>query len=858
MNSLHLSERNFFKQFFSAWSKKSGEKAIALFDAVVLGHPKSTLVALIFGFAFLGYWIKDFRLDASSDSLVLEHDQDLRYYRKLNQRYRQGEFSGDFVFIAYTPQKQLFSKETLDQIKSLREELKKLERVSSVITLLDVPLLKNPPGPLKDLKKNLKTLEEPKAKLSDAVQEFKTSPIYQELLVSPDLKSTALIVNFRQERNQELFDRREALRELKLDGKLTPETKKELKQVEIEVSQFKDRVRQMRHEDLKAIRKIVDQYKREAKIVLGGVPMIVDDMISFIKSDLKVFSTALVLLLILLLYIEFRRLRWVVLPLLTCFFSIFTMMGLLGFFRFDVTVVSSNFISLQLILTLQLAVYLVGRYNELVALHPNASNRQLVREAVRGVFVPIVYSQLTNIAGFSSLITCDILPVVNFGWMMSYGLVVSLANIFLILPIGMLLLPKPPLALPGSEFVHPLTSFCARFVERHRGVVLSIAALFAIATAIGATRLKVENSFIDYFKKTTEIYRGMKFIDENLGGTTPLDVIVEFKQEESADSGAQEHSSDKEFALFSEFEEKEKDPSKYWFTADKLELIEKIHNYLEGLPETGKVMSLATLYKTARELNENKEMDNLSTSLLYTATSEKFKNILVHPFVAVTDNQARFIVRIKDSMKELRRDALLKKIRSDLSSMLDQEKNAFQISGIMVLYNNMLQSLYDSQIKTIAWTLLPLWIMFFLLWRSVRTALVALVPSLIACSSVLGFMGWVEIPLDMMTITVVAVALGIAVNNAVLYMYRFRYELAVDGDYAASMHRCHSTIGNSMVNGSIPIILGFSVLMLSNFIPTVLFGLLVAVAMIIALASDLNLLPSIILTFKPFGKLSTK
>lgn len=823
---------------------------MALYESLVLQRPKATLLALLIFFSLCGYWIKDFRLDASSDSLVLEHDEDVRYYRKISQRYGRT----DFIFIAYTPKEDLFSKESLERLKHLRDDLKKLERVSSVSTILDVPLLKNPPGTLKDLKKNLKTMEDPKTKLSYAVAEFRDSPIYQNLLVSPDLKSTALMVNFRSEKNQELLDRRETLRNLKFEERLTEAERKELKQVELKYRRYKDQERQARHEDLAGIRKIVQPYQNEAKIILGGVPMIIDDMLSFIKNDLAIFSIGMLLLLIVTLYVEFRRVRWVVLPLLTCVASVFAMMGLLGLLRFDVTVVSSNFTSLQLILTLQLAVHMVGHYNELLARHPDATNHDLVREAVRGVFVPIVYSQLTNIAGFASLILCDILPVVNFGWMMCMGLVVSLANIFLILPVGMLLLPKPTPASGENQFYHPLTSACARFVERRKGFVLVVACGFIVATVIGCMRLEVENSFINYFKKSTEIYRGMKFVDEELGGTTPLDILLEFKSNDPAAVPSPARASDAEFSEFSEFEEKGKDPSKYWFTPDKLELIEKVHNYLEGLPESGKVLSLATLWKTARDLNGNKELDNLTTSLLYTATTEKFKKFLVEPYVSVQENQARLTVRIKDSQKSLRRDAFLKKIRADLSSMLDQQKTSFRLGGLMVLYNNMLRSLYDSQIKTVAWTLVPLWIMFFLLWRSVRTALVALVPSVIACTSVLGFMGLTGIPLDMMTITVVAIALGIAVNNAVFYIYRFREEIAKDGDYAGAMRRCHATTGHSMVNGSIPIILGFAILMLSNFIPSVLFGLLIAITMGLALSSDLNLVPAIILVFKPFGQ----
>lgn len=819
-----------------------------LFDRLVLERPAASLAFLLALLAFCGWGLPHFRLDASGDDLMLEHDTDLRYQRKLSARYG----GGNFVVITYTPVEDLFSAQSLSRLKRIREELKALERVSSVVTPLDVPLLRNKPGPLKDLKHNIRTLESKDVDMARAIDEFKTSPIYQKLVVSEDLRSAIIQVNFKDDTSHDaLITRRSELKEKSYVDKLTEEERAELKRLDARYRVIQDKERAQGHQDIARIRGIIAAYKGQGQFILGGVPMILDDILTFIRKDLIVFGTGMIVLLIATLYVIFRRVLWVVLPLLCCLASVLAMMGLLGWMRMDVTVVSSNFTSLQLILTLALAVHLVGHYNELLALKPDAPNRELVKEAVGVVFIPALHCQLTTVVGFASLIACDIVPIVNFGWMMSVGLVVSLINIFLILPVGMMLLPKPPPVTQEMQFGHGFTMACAGFVARSSRLILTVAAALSLVIAFGCMNLEVENSFINYFKKSTEIYRGMKFIDQKLGGTTPLDVTIDFPKPEAAAAPAGAPG-DSDFEMFEDVQE-EKDPSKYFFTPARLELIEKAHDYLDALPETGKVLSLATVWKQARILNNGKPLDDFETALLFNSLQGGNGDILVKPFVDLESSQVRINTRIEDSLPDLRRDALIKKIRQDLRTEVGLKEGQYRVAGLMVLYNNMLQSLYRSQITTVAWTLLPLGVMFFLLFRSLKVALVALVPSIIATTSVLGFLGLTGIPLDMMTITVVAVGLGIAVDNATHYIHRFRHEVAIDGDYLAAMKRCHATIGHNMVYSALPVILGFSILVLSNFVPTILFGVLVALAMSIALTSDLNLLPSIILAFQPFG-----
>ncbi len=825
------------------------ERLLALYDLLVLRRPAVSVLALAAATAVFCRWIPDFRLDASGDALVLEHDDDVRYYRAMSSRYDYG----DFVVITYTPPEDLFSTAAIGRLRRIRMDLSRLRGVSSVVTMLDVPLLRNPPGTLKELKDNIKTLESPKADLKFAVSEFRTSPIYQNLIVGQDLKSTAIQINFSVPQDDiDLVSRRSALREKRRQAPLVPTERRELRDLERRYRAYKDDVQDRRHGDILAIRRIIGRYRPEARFFLGGVPMIVEDIMSYIRSDLIVFGFAMLAFVMTTLYLIYRLARWVLLPMLCCVAAVLIMMGGMGLLEWDVTVVSSNFVSLQLILTMSIAIHIISHYRELLRKFPEADNHELVLKAVRGSFAPCLFATLTTIAGFQSLVFCDILPVVQFGSIMTMGLVLSMIIVYWLLPAGMAWLPKPPPA-AESEFGTPVTGFFARMTERRRPLILAGFAGLAVATGLGISRLEVENSFIDYFRTSTDIYQGMKFIDEELGGTTPLDIIVEFKTGGPRRPLAEPGAGDKEFEGFEEFEAAEKDPSKYWYTTERLAAIGKVHDYLDGLPETGKVLSLATLYKTAVDLNGGKAFDNFALALLYNAISDKFRSILVTPYVSVERDEARITTRIKDSRRSLRRAELIARVRRDLVAKVGLREDQFRVSGLMLLYNNMLQSLFSSQIKTIGTTVAALLVMLVILFRSLKLAAIALLPQLLSSLSVLGIMGLGGVPLDVMTITIVSIAIGIGIDDAIHYVYRFRFEIEAGAGYLEAMHRCHSTIGNAMYYTSLAITAGFSILAFSNFVPTVLFGLLTGAAMVTACVSSQTLLPALILLTKPFG-----
>ena len=831
--------------------KRIAEAALGWYNRLVLDRPVLVILLLTGLIGFLAYHARDFKIDASAETLLLEHDADLRYSREVNKRYG----SGDFLMIAYTPKDgDLLSKNTRAHLARLRDELAKLDDTASVMTLLDVPLLESPPMTYDEMSQGLRTLQSPGTDLALARRELQNSPFYRDLIVSGDMKTTAVIINLKDDATyRRLIEKRNSLLDQKAQRELTREEALHLEETSRQIRQRLDVLNVAQHENIKTVRGIMDRYRDRADLFLGGVTMIADDMITFIRSDLKQFGIGVFLLLVGMLGIIFRRLRWIALPMLCCFLSVVAMMGLLAIFDWEVTVISSNFISLQLIITLAIAVHLIVRYREFLRTRPRSDQRQLVRETIRTKFVPCLYAALTTIAGFGSLLLCDIKPVIHFGWMMSAGIVVSLALTFVLFPSVLALLPKePPVPDEKARLRFPLTDILARFTVAHGRLILVLTAVLTVLGIMGISRLVVENSFIDYFKKSTEIYQGMRAIDQNLGGTTPLDVIVSFPKIESseADSAWME---DDEFADLELDDLAEEDSDAYWFTDDRMAVIEKIHDYLATLPETGKVLSFGTIIKIARGLNKGKALDSFEMGVLYAKLPDEYKKLIVSPYVSFDHNEVRFWIRVKDSMPSLKRDAFLKSVRRDLTEKIGLKAERVRLAGTMVLYNNMLQSLFASQIKTIGMVALALMAMFLILFRSLKLALIALFPNLFASGAVLGIMGWMGIPLDMMTITIAAISVGIAVDDTIHYIYRFREEIRSDGDYIAALHRCHGSIGHAMYYTSVTIIIGFSILVMSNFWPTIYFGLFTGLAMVIALVAALTLLPQLIVLVKPFG-----
>ena len=809
-------------------------------------RPWPLLIALLLVLMVLGWHARDFRLDASADSLLLENDEDYKVFRELSERYQ----SKSFLVVALVPEQGVFAASTLKKVDQLALDLEEVPGISSVVSLLDVPLLAQGEGSLTELAGNYRTLRDSEVDLDKARDELTTSPVFSELIVSADGRTTALQLNLDEAPEFEaLQGERRRMSQRIGAGKATSNEKQRFVQLDAQYELQKRQLNQKRHDTIVAVREVMERHHDAGSLVLGGVSMIADDMITFIRNDLVTFGLGVFVFLVAMLAIVFRAIRWVVLPLASCFFAGLSMMGLLGLAGWQVTVISSNFISLMLILTMSMNVHLVVRHRQLVRDHPELAHPERVLMTMQKMFWPCLYTALTTILAFGSLVLSSIKPVIDFGWMMSLGLVVTFAVSFLLFPSLLAVLGPAQkgesASVPGLKFTATLSRITA---QRGRLVITTSLAL-AILGGIGITRLEVENSFINYFGKDTEIYRGLKLIDRELGGTTPLDVIVRFEPE--PEIAATDESDDDLALLLGSVSQG--DPVDYWFTPRKIKTVSMVHDFLESRYGVGQVLSLASLIRVGESISKA-PFDTFELAVLYKRMPDDLKAALLSPYVSIERDEVRLTARIRDSLPDLRRNVLLQEIQSGLEKELNLEPEAFQVSGLVVLYNNMLQSLFSSQIMSLGVVMLGIALMLLILFRSLRLAVIGIAPNLLAAAIILGVMGWARIPLDMMTITIASITLGIAVDNSIHYIYRFRSEIGRVGDYVETLHYCHANIGRAIFYTAITIIAGFSILVLSNVLPTIYFGVFTALGMAMALLASLTLLPRLILWLRPFGR----
>ena len=788
------------------------------YQKIVIEKPKVILAFLIICLIGFSFYSKDFKLDASSDTLLLENDPDLIYLREITNRYG----SKEFLVLTYTPDEPMVSEKSLNNLLSLKYKIQSLDWVHSVITLLDIPLLNNSDKPLAERLKEISTLKDDGIDKERGFKEILNSPVFRNFVISEDGKTTGLIVN------------------IKDDEKL-----KDIEDLSIkEIDNLKELRKKANHNNIVEIRKVISTYDNVGNIFLGGIPMIADDMMSFIKNDIIVFGIGVLAFIIATLWFVFKKIIWIVIPISSCVFSVIIMTGLLGLFNWKVTVISSNFIALMLILTMAMNIHISTRFLQIKKNFPNKKLPDLILLVMSKMFWPIIYTVLTTVCAFLSLIFSEIKPIIDFGWMMTMGLFTSFLVTFTLLPSLLNIFSKYDVNLK-KENNSKITSSLGSFSINNKKVIFSSSVLIILLSLYGISKLEVENSFINYFNKKTEIYRGMKLIDDKLGGTTPLDVILKFPQKDVDKSEID----DDEFEDWDDGEEENSE--KYWFTKDKIDRINSVHNYLDSLPFVGKVLSLTSILEVATQLNDGKTLETLEIGVLYSKLPETIKQEVIDPYISIKDNEARISIRVKDSDKNLRRNDLINKINFDLENKLNISKNEFKLAGVLILFNNLLQSLFKSQILTLGFVMTAIFGMFIILFKNIKLALIGVIPNFIAAFFVLGTIGLLRIPLDMMTITIAAITIGIAVDNSIHYIYRFKEELKQTGNYEKTVKLCHSSVGVAILNTSITIIFGFSILVLSNFIPTIYFGFFTGLAMLFAMISVLTLLPALILIIKP-------
>ncbi len=789
-----------------------------LYHNTILKNPRSIFVVLLIVLFSFGYYSKDFRLDASSETLLIEDDPDLKYLKEITERYG----SKEFLVLTHTPIDGMVTESSINNLLSLKYKIQSLDWVHSVITLLDVPLLNNSEAPLQDRLKNFKTLKDEGVNKQRGFKEILDSPVFRNFVISEDGKTSGIIVNIKKNIN---------LQDIKNKSKE-------------EIEKYKDEIKKKNHQNILEIREIIKSYDDIGKIYLGGIPMIADDMMTFIKSDIIVFGLGVFLFIVATLWFVFRKLIWIIVPISSCFFSVVIMIGVLGLLGWKVTVISSNFIALMLILTMAMNIHMSTRFLQLRKYYPYKNNYEIISLTTERMFWPILYTVLTTIIAFLSLIFSEIKPIIDFGWMMTLGLITSFIITFTLLPTLLNFVSNKD-TLIKKDVDSKFTSLLGKISIEYKKIIFLFSTAILLLSFYGVSKLEVENSFINYFSKNTEIYKGMKLIDEELGGTTPLEVILKFPDKQEDQKTVEEDD-------FEDWGEEKQNDEKYWFTKDKIDTISKVHNYLDSLPEVGKVLSFSSIMDVATQLNNNKSLGTLEMGVLYTKIPETIKTEIIDPYISIKDNEARISLRIIDSKKDLRRNDLINKINYDLKNKIGLDENRYKLTGILILFNNLLQSLFKSQILTLGLVMIGIFGMFIILFKNIKLSLIGIVPNFLAAFFILGIIGILGIPLDMMTITIAAITIGIAVDNSIHYIYRFKEEFNKIKDYQKTLKACHSSVGVAILNTSITIVFGFSILVLSKFIPTIYFGIFTGLAMLLAMISVLTLLPSLILLVKPF------
>lgn len=804
------------------------------------------ILALVFLTIFISFkGISNFKLDASSDALVLEGDLALKKYRENEEEF--GDSS--FLIVTYEPNNELFTKESLSTLEEIEQKLSSIDGVDSVLSLLDAPIFFQPKVSLTKVSDNLKDLTTEGIDLELAKDEIINNPIYKDLIISADGSITAMQVVLRANDEYDLLinKRYEILDSLSAKEPITKEVRlsliKELQSINQRISSLNDNESKFNSNLVQEIRNILGFYKNEATLYLGGPAMITSDMMDYIKSDLVVFGSAVALVFAFMLYLFFGNIWFVILPILNAFFTTFVTAGFLGFMDWKISVVSSNFIALLLILTISLTVHVLVKINELKKESSDYKNSLI--DSVNQMFLPCFFAAITTAVAFLSLLLGDLKPVIEFGKMMAFGISIAFIFTFSFLPSAISLLKESQ----SKDYLslHKITNKILSLAKNNSlSVYLVFASTFCILI-FGTTKLIVENRFIDYFDEETEIHQGMLEIDKNLGGTATLDIIIREPFEEiSEDLIADDFFDD------GLFDDDDSNASGYWWNVYSLAELENIHDYLESLPEIGKVLSVSSGIKLARMINDGKDLNDLELALLRSVLPEDIRETLLYSYINSDDSIVRISTRVNESAENLNRKDLLEKISYDLQTKFNLPEERFEMTGLAVLYNNMLQSLFQSQIGSLTLVFSVIALMLLLIFKSFKIMVIGLIPNIFVASSVIGTLGLLRIPLDIMTITVAAISVGMAVDNTIHYIYRYKKEMKATKSVEQALLNAHTTTGRAIFYTAATIATGFSILSLSNFFPTQLFGIFTALAMLVAFISSLSLLPNLLVKFKVF------
>lgn len=765
----------------------------------VLRHPAVAMTLLLLICALAAAFATRLTFDAGSETLVVEGDPEFAEYVALGQRFP----SDDYLFITVTPRPPLFEPRNLQLIQELQQDIDKLPGVLRTLSIATVPILRGD---------GTTSLTAQPELLEDAEAYFRGNRMFAGQLVSEDGNSAAI----------------QTILQSSTEG-------------------FTQQDRAQLIADLRALR---EDFADRAELEFAGVPLIAHDMMAYLRADVRNFGIAAALMIGAALFIFFRRLRWVVLCASNATMAIILVVGLLGALGTPISVVSGNFISLLAIISISLTIHLVVRFRELMRTHPEQEHFERVRETMYSKFAPCFYTAATTIVAFTSLLTSGIPPVEDFGWMMAVGVVCAFIVTYVFFPCMLLLLgPGKP-----SKTLHKpmrLSIWLGVQAQRLQGRIVLGAFGIALLAGLGIAQLSLNSHFSQYFKSDSDIRRGLEFVDAQFGGVLPLDIVVTYAPFEEA-----ELSEDDDFFFEDSDSATAEFPQSAWFSSSKVSELQRLTDYLIDRADVGSAISFAQLAELAANLNENKALDDVQLALMVTLLGAGRESLL-GPYANPESGEMRITVRMREQTATAEYQTVVNELEQFAEESLNITSDRVATTGMFVLFGQSIRQLYESQRDTLIYVVIATLIMFIVLLRSVALGLVALSVNLLAAACVLAHMGYAGIPMDMMTITIAAITIGIGVDDAFHYLHRYREERSRGQTPTEAVTAVHASIGRAIYFTSVTVIAGFSLLALSNFVPTIYFGMLTAMAMAIALLANLLLLPALLLLLERWRTSST-
>tara|TARA_R110000744_G_scaffold82361_5_gene161909 strand:- start:24972 stop:27395 length:2424 start_codon:yes stop_codon:yes gene_type:complete len=789
----------------------------------IIRHAKLILIVFVLAGALAAWSAQQFKIDASADTLLIKNNKMFVETQVVNERFSPQEF----ILVAYKPKNHaLFSQQTFNDIQQISSEFKALPRVGGVTNILNVPLLSLSNELDPNLKPEQLTWQANQYSAAKMQQVFTDHPLFTDLLVNQDQTATAMQIVFKP--NKELLDIQSqiiAIQKGILQGEnteLSEEDEQKIEALKAKAQPIEEQLKLTRQQEIKKIYQIIEPFKDDADLFLGGAYVLGQQMIDIIQSDLLLFGSAIGLAICLILFVLFRKIRWVVLPLLCCGLSVLLTVGLFGVLDFRATVISSNFIALQLILTLAVVVHLIVEFRQLEATDTESNQHDLLRETFINKFKPCLYAGITTSVGFASLLFSGIQPVVSFGWMMIVAMGVSISASLILFPAVLASFTRKGDSHEGRLSRWLVSGLSAFSLKRPTFIVLTTLVIGGGAI-FGVLKLDVENSFLNYFKESTQVRTELEFIDKEFGGSTPLDLIYTIPKDERRDDLV--------------------------MSARTVQTLQKIQHVMRQYEATGNITSVVNFTELAKKVNQGKPLTEYELTVIYKLLDDSLTEQLLGAYFNPENQQLRISTRIQDSTPDFNRAEFLQTLRDDLD-MLEIAPESYSLTNLFVLYQDILQRLFTSQIMTLGLVFGALTLVLLVIFRSFKVAIIAVIPNILTTLVILGVMGWLAIPLDLMTITISAIAMGIAVDDTIHFVHRYLEELNKESnDSQQAVQNTFKSVGFALIYTTTIIAVGFSLLSFSDFVPSILFGLLTCLAMLLAFITDTTLLPVLLKKF---------